>query len=349
MGYENRNWCFTWCTNKDQKKLPTIQQLQRFFDYNCTTAVMQLEKGEKAGKEHFQGRFTLKGPRLTKKKLLEIFKERLKNISGLTLSQEFDSIASNSYVTKVKTRIDGPWYFGSEEMYNAEIAAANLRPWQQQLYNHLTRVRNMSKEHAVAKEINDRTIYWVRDTRGCTGKSFFQKWLKTGQKTLVCNKLPVSSVDRLLSAVCKINKKNVPDVYMINLTRTQGEDQSYKDLFAAVEDIKDGYIVDVMYGNYNESIFDPPLIVIFSNFELNEFAKYLSVDRWQELGITHGGNLQFRGHTEAIEKQLFYCEELKSKYKKMKSQFQDQDYTDSETENGIQELLDQSIDTIDYT
>lgn len=63
--------------------------------------------------------------------------------------------------------------------------------------------------------------------------------------------LPVSSVDRLISAVHILNNTYEVDVYLIDLTRTQGEDQSYNDLFAAIEQIKNGHIIDVMYGKYN--------------------------------------------------------------------------------------------------
>jgi hypothetical protein len=142
------------------------------------------------------------------------------------------------------------------------------------------------------KEEKDRAIYWIEDTRGNTGKSWFQKWLRYGQKELVCKKLPVSSVDRLISAICNISEKEEVDVYMINLTRTQGADQSYKDLFAAIEDIKDGYVVDVMYGKYREAYIKSPTILIFSNKSIADFRSYLSLDRWVELRITAKQELQ---------------------------------------------------------
>ncbi len=57
-------------------------------------------------------------------------------------------------------------------------------------------------------------------------------------------------------------------------------DQHDQDLFAIVESIKNGYIVNIMYGRMNEAIFKPPIVVIFSNKPFRMVKKYLSHDRW---------------------------------------------------------------------
>lgn len=91
---------------------------------------------------------------------------------------------------------------------------------------------------------------------GNTGKSTFLKWLRVGQKEIIARKLPVRSVECLISAVAKVTVEIKIDLFMINLTRTQGKDQSFKDLFSAIEEVVDGYCVNVMYGKYVEAIFD---------------------------------------------------------------------------------------------
>ena len=70
------------------------------------------------------------------------------------------------------------------------------------------------------------------------------------------------------------------DVLMINLTKTKGQNQFLKDMFDAIEEIKDGFIVDTLYGKYIEAIFEPSLIVVFTNDKLDEHISKLSVDRW---------------------------------------------------------------------
>ena len=77
--------------------------------------------------------------------------------------------------------------------------------------------------------------------------------------------MPVSTVERLISAVTKLTQQEDIDLLMINLTKSRGQDQSMPDMFATIEDIKDGFIVDTMYGKYTEAIFDPPIIMIFTN------------------------------------------------------------------------------------
>ena len=81
---------------------------------------------------------------------------------------------------------------------------------------------------------------------------------------------------------------------MINLTKTKGDNQSLENMFAAIEDIKDGFIVDTMYGKYIETIFESPLIVVFTNNKLDEHISKLSVDRWSRLHINYDYSIEFR-------------------------------------------------------
>lgn len=271
-------WSFTWNTNVHQKQLPNKKTLIRFLNKNMEHFTFQEECGTVANKNHYQGAITLIGPRQSKKAVLELFKDTFKNVNGLSLQKVYDKESLMSYVTKSDTRIEGPFIGGTKEKYDQEYADLRLLEWQAELYNFIYTKKD-------DKEFRDRKILWIEDTIGNTGKSLFQKWLRTGQREVTARKLPVSSVERLISATTKVVTDTKVELFMINLTRTQGEDQSYKDLFAAIEDIKDGYIVDTLYGKYVESIFDPPLVVIFSNFQLTEFEKFLSNDRWLRLVI----------------------------------------------------------------
>ena len=117
------------------------------------------------------------------------------------------------------------------------------------------------------------------------------KYLRVGQKDLVARKLSVNSVDRLISGVTKVTGQEEIDLFMIDFTRTQGKDQNYEDLFTAIEEIKNGYVVDMMYGKYEEAIFRPPMIVIFTNQEMKDYKKYLSTDRWVRFVINSDKDL----------------------------------------------------------
>lgn len=273
----------TWDTNIKQKKLPDEEALLSFFDRVADDCVFQYEKGTQKQKEHVQGTFTLSGPRKSKTAVLELFKTTFKNIGGLTLNPVYDKVAIKSYVTKAEGRTKGPFYGGKNEMHDREFASKKLRKWQKQLFEILT-----GDQQEILK---DRKVIWVQDDSGNTGKSWFQKWLRIGQKKIVVRGLPISSVDRLMSAVNIICKTHKVDAFTIDLTRTQGEDQSFNDLFSSIEMLKNGYIVDVMFGKYNEAIFSPPMIIIFTNNSIEEFKRYLSADRWEVYTISPDGEL----------------------------------------------------------
>lgn len=283
MNTNTKYWSFTWDTNKKQKKLPSEEILLDFFDSVADECVFQYEKGRLRGREHVQGTFTLAGPRQSKIGVLRQFEKLFKNTAGLTLSPVYDKIAIKSYVTKSEGRTRGPFYGGKKEVYDKKMSAAKLRTWQKLLFEFLT-----GPEKATLK---DRKVIWVEDEHGNTGKSWFQKWLRIGQKKLTARTLPISSVDRLISAVHHVTKARSVDMFMIDFTRTQGENQSFKDLFETIEHIKNGYVVDVMYGNYNESIFDPPMVIIFTNKKIDEFRNYLSNDRWKIFIINRYGDI----------------------------------------------------------
>lgn len=174
---------------------------------------------------------------------------------------------------------------GRNSNYDEELAATVLRPWQQDLYDYLIAQKDDTRARS-------REIIWVEDTQGNSGKSHFVKWLVAGQQDLVAHKLPISSVDRLISAVTKVNKKEKTDLFLIDITRSRGKEQTYGDLFAAVEDIKNGHVVDMMYGNYVEQVFKPPLVVVFTNLELKDLKTSLSEDRWIHMYMNNQKELE---------------------------------------------------------
>lgn len=78
MNNQARHWSFTWNTNIARHKLPNKDKLKTFLDIIAENAVFQLEKGLIKGKEHYQGCFTLIGPRRSKFMFLRPLKINLK-------------------------------------------------------------------------------------------------------------------------------------------------------------------------------------------------------------------------------------------------------------------------------
>lgn len=168
-----------------------------FLNKITETCVFQLEYGIIKSKEHFQGAFTLIRTRVSKKQLLELFKNTFNNVDGLTLSKIYDKKAAVKYASKSEGRLRGPFYIGQKEKFNESFAAMNLRSWQKELFDFIL-------VHKDSPIIRERKIIWVEDSVRCTGKSKFQKWLRLGQKGLVAPKLTVSTVERLISVVAKV-------------------------------------------------------------------------------------------------------------------------------------------------
>ena len=287
MHKNTKYWSFTWGKTVKQKKLPDEVKLKKFLNNITEICVFQLERGNIKNNLHYQGAFTLLGSRVSKKQLLERFQEIFKNVSGLTLTKTYDSKAAMKYASKIESRVKGPFYVGQKENYSEEYAAMDLREWQRELFEFIVKNKNNSI-------IRERKIIWVEDNIGCTGKSKFQKWLRLGQRDLIARKLPVSSVERLISAVTKLTREQEVDVLMINLTKSRGQDQSLTDVFATIEDIKDAYIVDTLYGKYIEAIFNPPIVLVFTNERLDEHKSKLSADRWLRLHINSNLSIEFR-------------------------------------------------------
>ena len=287
MHKNTKYWSFTWGKTVKQKKLPDEVKLKKFLNNITEICVFQLERGNIKNNLHYQGAFTLLGSRVSKKQLLERFQEIFKNVSGLTLTKTYDSKAAMKYASKIESRVKGPFYVGQKENYSEEYAAMDLREWQRELFEFIVKNKNNSI-------IRERKIVWVEDNIGCTGKSKFQKWLRLGQRDLIARKLPVSSVERLISAVTKLTREQEVDVLMINLTKSRGQDQSLTDVFATIEDIKDAYIVDTLYGKYIEAIFNPPIVLVFTNERLDEHKSKLSADRWLRLHINSNLSIEFR-------------------------------------------------------
>ena len=77
---------------------------------------------------------------------------------------------------------------------------------------------------------------------------------------------------------------------MFDFARTQGDDTRLNDLFEVIEKIKNSYVVDIMYGNFNRAFLKPSIILIFTNEDIRKFSDYLSLDRWEAFTICHTSN-----------------------------------------------------------
>lgn len=162
------------------------------------------------------------------------------------------------YCMKSETRVAGPW--SDKPIYLGKDLPKVLRPWQQALFEFLK------------TDPDDREVVWIYDPIGKTGKSKFLKYM--GYHHGACTMGYGQSKD-LVNLVSKNMGKNM---YLFNLTRVKPEEFSKNDLFATIEAIKDGVIVNMKYDT-SVQYMDPPHVVVFANYVPPK--EKLSLDRWK--------------------------------------------------------------------
>ena len=278
---------FTWNAD-DLGGLPNRVNLIELLDDIAVEGVFQRERGLKTGRLHYQGRFVLKGSRLGKRRLLEIFSQ-ICETTQLTLEPEvlYDS---TKYCTKSETRDQGPWYVGTES-YKQEMTPMELelRPWEKNLLKDIKQVDEQQRR--------DRVVYYIEDSVGGAGKSTFTKYLCQNKKYKAF-KLPMDKPDRIRMAVCQIVQKQNIEMFIFDFTRTLGEDTSLKDMFQVIEELKNGHIVSVMYGKPMQVFMNSPHVLIFTNEKFSDHVSRLSLDRWRPFLIDSSGGLNHAVWTE---------------------------------------------------
>ena len=277
-----KRWVFTCQINKDMLELPSKEKIECWLTKYSSDAVFQREAGETTGRLHYQGRLTLKSGRICKtsrnpkndslKRQLEEFGL---NWKGFTFDIEHDEVASKLYCSKSKSRVEGPWRIGTDNEYRGKDLGLPLRPWQISL-----------KEFVGIEGGPDlsRSVISIFDKEGNAGKSWWIKEMRVNYPDLKLFKLPLGNFDRTISVVCKRVKQN-PDIncFCIDMTRTMGKDISLQDTYAAIEEIKGGYLVDTMYGSGEEVYFSPPKIILMHNNDLFEEYQKLKLFGKQNL------------------------------------------------------------------
>lgn len=217
----------------------------------------QLERGEKTGRYHLQGRFSLKH-KVSKADLVQLL-----NKVGWTdyhvSCTSSENRTNDFYVTKEETRIDGP--FTDENYVKVPIdikAIQALRPWQESLKNKL-------------EVYESRKIDVIVETKGNIGKTTFCRYMaiRAGAQILpFCNEY--RDIMRMAYDV------GVHPIYMIDIPRSIPQ-KKLAQLYAALESLKGGYAYDDR-NSFRQRYFDPPRVVVFTNTHPN--LGHLSADRW---------------------------------------------------------------------
>jgi len=216
-----------------------------------------------------------KSRRITQSVLLDVFRGYFDDITNLTLRPESNNGLKNCalafYVMKEESRVAGPWYdatFKPPEtpvVYDGSDLAcmSNPWPWQAQVLEWLETPND-----------DDRSIDVICNPEGNGGKSKLQKFICWHGKA---KRISLGLAHQIKNAFCL--QKRFYDTYVMNIPRSTGKEESQRDLLSAIEEIKDGWVTAVMFGEEKEVFFKPPRFIIFCNEFPN--VSLVSADRWR--------------------------------------------------------------------
>lgn len=128
------------------------------------------------------------------------------------------------------------------------------------------------------KPCDGRSIHWITDLQGLSGKSTFVKWLHCRYDHNT--KVSFGSATQIRTSVVEKGPKKL---YFIDIPRTMGVDDHLNNVYSALEDILNGYVETSMHGNPRELLMEPPHVVVFSNGAPQ--IEKLSGDRWKLYSI----------------------------------------------------------------
>lgn len=241
------------------------EEFERIIKEYSSRWIYQLEEAE-GGLWHFQCYARLKA-KDRPKTLAVKWNEDLRGVEVSCCSSAGKEALAKYAMKKDSTYREGPWV--SEDVYVGDDLPTVLLPWQENLRKYLL------------GPVNPREIIWIVDEHGNSGKSIFAKYMFHHHNVL---KLSWGDTGDLINLVCKLDVKRA---YIFDLSRTKPKTFSSQDLYSAMEDIKNGYLVNTKYETAVKA-FAPPHIVVFANTA--PVQECLSADRWNVIYLPKEAN-----------------------------------------------------------
>lgn len=278
-GNKYNHWMFTIQAVRGST-LPGGQTVARALTLIAEKYIFQLEK---ATSLHYQGCMKTRIRKRQQTVLNELIGELDIQRASVTLSPMRGSWEqARAYCTKSDTSL-GEVYTNEVTYSGKDIQVLDEPdrrfPWQQKVINFI-----LTEDETTVKDADDRSIIWLTDSQGNTGKSKLVKWLSVHFDNIV--KVSFGTAGQLRSSLVAAGARKV---YIIDMPRTLGTDDSINSLVSACEDLKNGFLVSNYYGKYEKLVLDPPHVVIFSNAACPE--KLMSSDRWIKLAINYEKDL----------------------------------------------------------
>ena len=192
---------------------------------------------------------------------------------GIEIKGAINENALIDYTQKEDTRIPGggPWTELGKTYCGEDVLSKDMYRWQSDLYRLFTKSIPVS-----------RVVYMVVDTKGCSGKSTYQKMWRFLHPNQFGSISDASTVSQLTSTLC--NKIKAKKVYMYDACRSKKKIDDWRLILNVLENLSNGWVQSNLYGGVkvcNELLCAPPHICIFTNSVNQQIINEMSHDRWR--------------------------------------------------------------------
>nr|QKV51127.1 putative replication associated protein [Crucivirus sp.] len=269
---QNAVYRLSWTFNKSDAILWQPGEFEGFheeikycFELHCPKSkfIFQLEISPTTQRLHYQGHINLN----TKLRPKEFY-NRVKGIlRGLyvTPSSNAGEKQAEFYCLKEESRVAGPW---ADKDYIFEDFSDLTEPtdWQVEVKNILL------------GPADPRTIYWIWETEGCTGKSSFATYMEIKHKIIG---LGLGKAADNFYACSEMKARG----YIFDVPRTQPNSFDWSEVYMSLEKIKDRNFLSTKYKPKKVLLPVIPHVVVFANQAPDK--KALSMDRWKIFKIVN--------------------------------------------------------------
>lgn len=244
-----------------------VEDVKKGFRELFKKWTFQLEEGHDTGFLHYQGRGSLY-KKLRVGQAVALVHKLFPSAHVSPTSSEVATLGDAFYVTKLDTRVLGPWDDREREKftpYQYEGMEATLLPWQKVVW-----------DSADVRE--PRIVNCVYDPVGENGKSTIAMLMDLHGRGL--DVPPVNDSKELVATVCDIltsKEERDPKCIFVDMPRAMDKSKLHG-IYGAIEQIKKGKVYDLRY-KYREWWFHAPQVWVFTNIEPD--LSLLSRDRWR--------------------------------------------------------------------
>ena len=245
--------------------------------------VGQLEIGTKNSTPHYQLAISTQST-CTKKKVLEALEKKIEGHINVEIQFNFEEM--KKYCLKESVFISEE-YSGKIYKHQWQMDFLERKPQLKKVLKNPFEWQNFLKEKILSKTPDDRTVDWIIDPIGNTGKSSFARAYVSDLPTDGIL-MKIDNLDRMeLTLIKKIEdyrKKYYKDPKVLFFDFPRASDSTkIISATALMEDAKSGHLETTFGGNHKEIEISDVHVIVLSNTAPD--LSVLSIDRWRLWGL----------------------------------------------------------------